>query len=95
MNCARHSIVLSVCWGFGQVGSSGGRLVGIAKGAGMIEPDMATMLVYLVTDLQVRCALFAVRCSLCAVHCALHCGISVDFFVGWTEYRNEASLSRA
>lgn len=37
-----------------QVGSSGGRLVGIAKGAGMIEPDMATMLVYLVTDLQVR-----------------------------------------
>ncbi|CAM9101747.1 unnamed protein product [Scytosiphon promiscuus] len=35
------------------VGSSGGRLVGIAKGAGMIEPDMATMLVYLVTDLQI------------------------------------------
>lgn len=27
--------------------------MGIAKGAGMIEPDMATMLVYLVTDLQV------------------------------------------
>ncbi|CAM9879359.1 unnamed protein product, partial [Hapterophycus canaliculatus] len=36
-----------------QVGSRGGRLVGIAKGAGMIEPDMATMLVYLVTDLQI------------------------------------------
>ncbi|CAN0531271.1 unnamed protein product, partial [Ectocarpus sp. 12 AP-2014] len=31
-----------------EVGSNGGRLVGIAKGAGMIEPDMATMLVYLV-----------------------------------------------
>jgi len=31
----------------------GGRIVGIAKGAGMIEPNMATMLVYLLTDLVV------------------------------------------
>jgi glutamate N-acetyltransferase/amino-acid N-acetyltransferase len=31
----------------------GGSIVGIAKGAGMIEPDLATMLVYLVTDLDV------------------------------------------
>lgn len=31
----------------------GGSIVGIAKGAGMIEPNMATMLVYLVTDLAV------------------------------------------
>jgi glutamate N-acetyltransferase/amino-acid N-acetyltransferase len=31
----------------------GGSIVGIAKGAGMIEPNMATMLVYLLTDLQV------------------------------------------
>ncbi|HVU34634.1 MAG TPA: bifunctional ornithine acetyltransferase/N-acetylglutamate synthase [Opitutaceae bacterium] len=30
-----------------------GSIVGIAKGAGMIEPNMATMLVYLVTDLAV------------------------------------------
>ena len=30
-----------------------GRIVGIAKGAGMIEPDLATMLVYLLTDLSV------------------------------------------
>jgi glutamate N-acetyltransferase / amino-acid N-acetyltransferase len=30
-----------------------GRIVGIAKGAGMIEPNMATMLVYLLTDLVV------------------------------------------
>jgi glutamate N-acetyltransferase/amino-acid N-acetyltransferase len=30
-----------------------GSIVGIAKGAGMVEPDMATMLVYLLTDLQV------------------------------------------
>ena len=31
----------------------GGRIVGIAKGAGMIEPNLATMLVYLFTDLAV------------------------------------------
>jgi|CZKI01.1.fsa_nt_gi glutamate N-acetyltransferase/amino-acid N-acetyltransferase len=30
-----------------------GSIVGIAKGAGMIEPNMATMLVYLLTDLSV------------------------------------------
>ncbi len=31
----------------------GGKVVGIAKGAGMIEPNLATMLVYLLTDLAV------------------------------------------
>ena len=31
----------------------GGCIVGIAKGAGMIEPNMATMLVYILTDLAV------------------------------------------
>lgn len=31
----------------------GGSLVGIAKGAGMIEPNLATMLVYLLTDIAV------------------------------------------
>ena len=30
-----------------------GSIVGIAKGAGMIEPNMATMLVYLLTDLEI------------------------------------------
>ncbi|MDP3276667.1 MAG: bifunctional ornithine acetyltransferase/N-acetylglutamate synthase [Deltaproteobacteria bacterium] len=30
-----------------------GRIVGIAKGAGMIEPKLATMLVYLLTDLDI------------------------------------------
>jgi glutamate N-acetyltransferase/amino-acid N-acetyltransferase len=30
-----------------------GRIVGIAKGAGMIEPNMATMLVYLLTDIDI------------------------------------------
>lgn len=33
-----------------QTLQSGARLVGIAKGAGMIEPNMATMLGYLMTD---------------------------------------------
>ncbi len=32
---------------------AGGSIVGIAKGAGMIEPNLATMLVYLLTDLDV------------------------------------------
>ena len=31
----------------------GGRLVGIAKGAGMVEPGLATMLVYILTDVAV------------------------------------------
>jgi glutamate N-acetyltransferase/amino-acid N-acetyltransferase len=31
----------------------GGSIVGIAKGAGMIEPNMATMLVYILTDIAV------------------------------------------
>ncbi len=40
----------------------GGSIVGFAKGAGMIEPNLATMLVYLLTDLaspreQLRAAL--------------------------------------
>jgi len=33
--------------------SNGARLVGIAKGAGMIEPNMATMLCYVMTDADV------------------------------------------
>jgi glutamate N-acetyltransferase/amino-acid N-acetyltransferase len=33
--------------------SNGARLVGIAKGAGMIEPNMATMLSYLLTDADI------------------------------------------
>lgn len=32
----------------------GGSIVGIAKGAGMIEPNLATMLVFLLTDLDVE-----------------------------------------
>jgi glutamate N-acetyltransferase/amino-acid N-acetyltransferase len=32
---------------------AGGSIVGIAKGAGMIEPNLATMLVYILTDLAV------------------------------------------
>jgi glutamate N-acetyltransferase/amino-acid N-acetyltransferase len=36
-----------------SVALQGGRIVGIAKGAGMIEPNLATMLVYILTDLDV------------------------------------------
>lgn len=36
-----------------RVEVGGGSVVGIAKGAGMIEPNLATMLVYLLTDLAV------------------------------------------
>jgi len=32
---------------------AGGSIVGIAKGAGMIEPNLATMLVYVLTDLDI------------------------------------------
>ncbi len=35
------------------VGKTGASVVGIAKGAGMIEPNLATMLVYVLTDLAV------------------------------------------
>lgn len=31
-----------------------GRIVGIAKGAGMIEPNLATMLVYILTDIDIE-----------------------------------------
>jgi glutamate N-acetyltransferase/amino-acid N-acetyltransferase len=36
-----------------RVEIGGGSIVGIAKGAGMIEPNLATMLVYLLTDIAV------------------------------------------
>jgi glutamate N-acetyltransferase/amino-acid N-acetyltransferase len=36
-----------------RVDLAGGSIVGIAKGAGMIEPNLATMLVYILTDLAV------------------------------------------
>jgi glutamate N-acetyltransferase/amino-acid N-acetyltransferase len=36
-----------------RAGIEGGSVVGIAKGAGMIEPNLATMLVYILTDLAV------------------------------------------
>jgi glutamate N-acetyltransferase/amino-acid N-acetyltransferase len=36
-----------------RVDLPGGSIVGIAKGAGMIEPNLATMLVYILTDLRI------------------------------------------
>ena len=59
-----------------SVAVGNGRLVGLAKGAGMIEPDLATMLVYLLTDLAVpRDALRAMLAR--AVDGSFNC-ISVD-----------------
>jgi len=53
-----------------------GRIVGIAKGAGMMEPNLATMLVYLLTDVAVpRAALRAMLAR--AVDGSFNC-ISVD-----------------
>ena len=36
------------------LGSRTGRIVGLAKGAGMIQPDMATMLCFVLTDVAVK-----------------------------------------
>jgi glutamate N-acetyltransferase/amino-acid N-acetyltransferase len=36
-----------------RVAVGGGSIVGIAKGAGMIEPNLATMLVYILTDIAI------------------------------------------
>jgi len=53
-----------------------GSIVGIAKGAGMVEPNLATMLVYLLTDVDVPRA--ALRAALDeAVEASFNC-ISVD-----------------
>lgn len=54
----------------------GGSIVGIAKGAGMIEPNMATMLVYVLTDLAVPRA--ALRAMLTRAVNASFNTISVD-----------------
>jgi len=53
-----------------------GSLVGIAKGAGMIEPNLATMLVYLLTDLAVPRA--ELRAMLAGAMPASFNAISVD-----------------
>jgi glutamate N-acetyltransferase/amino-acid N-acetyltransferase len=54
----------------------GGSIVGIAKGAGMIEPNMATMLVYVLTDLAVPRA--ALRAMLTRAVASTFNTISVD-----------------
>jgi glutamate N-acetyltransferase/amino-acid N-acetyltransferase len=59
-----------------SVALEGGCVVGIAKGAGMIEPNLATMLVFILTDLAVpRDALRAMLAR--AVDSSFNC-ISVD-----------------
>lgn len=52
------------------------RVVGIAKGAGMIEPNMATMLAYILTDLKIPKASLD-RCFRSSVANSFNC-ISVD-----------------
>ena len=54
----------------------GGSIVGIAKGAGMIEPNMATMLVYVLTDIAIPRA--TLRAMLTRVVNASFNTISVD-----------------
>jgi glutamate N-acetyltransferase / amino-acid N-acetyltransferase len=54
----------------------GGSIVGIAKGAGMIEPNLATMLVYLLTDVAVPRA--ALRAMLSRVTGETFNRISID-----------------
>ena len=56
--------------------AGGGSIVGIAKGAGMIEPNLATMLIYLLTDLAVPRA--ELRAMLARVIDASFNAISVD-----------------
>lgn len=59
-----------------EAGLGQGRILGIAKGAGMIEPNMATMLAFIMTDIAVdRTALRD-----CLHHCVKHSfnRISVD-----------------
>lgn len=55
---------------------AGGSIVGIAKGAGMIEPNLATMLVFLLTDLAVPRA--ELRAELAAAMDDTFNSISVD-----------------
>ena len=58
-----------------RAGVGAGSIVGIAKGAGMIEPNMATMLVYLLTDMAVPRRI----CHACSGRCgAPFNSISVD-----------------
>lgn len=47
--------------------------MGIAKGAGMIEPNMATMLVYILTDLQVLILLVSYVRLFCCGRCCHDC----------------------
>ena len=56
--------------------AGGGSIIGIAKGAGMIEPNLATMLVYILTDLAVPRA--ELRAMLARVIDASFNAISVD-----------------
>ena len=59
-----------------QTLNGGGRIVGIAKGAGMVEPNMATMLAYILTDIAVPKVDLQATLS-CTVNDTFNC-ISID-----------------
>jgi glutamate N-acetyltransferase / amino-acid N-acetyltransferase len=73
-----------------QVGA--GSIVGIAKGAGMIEPNLATMLVYLLTDLSIPRA--DLRAILARVADASFNAISIDSDTSTSDTVVLASSSR-
>jgi glutamate N-acetyltransferase/amino-acid N-acetyltransferase len=59
-----------------NLGSSKGRIVGIAKGAGMVKPDLATMLAFILTDIKVDQRFFR-RVAKAAIEDSFH-RISID-----------------
>jgi glutamate N-acetyltransferase/amino-acid N-acetyltransferase len=48
--------VPKVIWAEGRIDGKGFRIAGVAKGAGMIRPDMATMLCFVMSDVQAEAA---------------------------------------
>jgi glutamate N-acetyltransferase/amino-acid N-acetyltransferase len=81
LSAAAHAILTTdvgpkVATAFFRVGGRRGRIVGVAKGAGMIHPDMATMLAFLMTDAAATPA-FLKRALLAAADSSFH-AISVD-----------------
>lgn len=54
--CTTDAFV-KTCYRRGRIGPYGYSLLGVAKGAGMVEPHMATMLCYVLTDLKIPRAL--------------------------------------
>merc|ERR1712085_201428 len=56
----------------------GARIVGVAKGAGMIEPNMATMLSYILTDAKLDCTRAELQALLAEAVRSSYNAISID-----------------